>query len=541
MQTSNYFTIINEYQLLIANLINFLKRSSPQNLYFLPNFLSNDYFSVHLLHNNLMDKLKERRNLLIIGAGVVAGGLALYYYFSKKKALVTEDQIDLDNDKLHVINKIKNKYHISHEGMVKLKESILSEFQLGLQKVHDENLKSSIKMLPSFITRKPTGNEEGISYALDVGGTNARAIKVKLNGNGKVEILETRKQVIPDSLLKGRGEDLFDFLAACLCDVLDEGSDHYSIGFTFSFPVDQRSVNSGYLIQWTKGFTTSDVKDNDVVKLLNQALDRAGIKAEVTVLINDTVGSLIASSYLSTEHETIAGIILGTGSNAAYVERQSNIEKLDDKNNEGIMVINTEWGNFDSPRYKYLMPTEQDIILDKNSVNFSQQHFEKMISGMYLGEIVRLELLELSELSLFRHNNSETILKPYHFGTEIMSEIEKDNTSTLSLIKSFLTKLSIPNTTYFERKLLQEICRAVSTRSARLVAAAIAAIVEKVGKKDEPCVIAVDGSLYELYPGYSDIVKSALKELGFTKVILNLTKDGSGIGAAIAAAVLSKE
>lgn len=488
-----------------------------------------------------MDKLRERRNLFILGVAIATSGLALYYMLSKKKKKLTIDQqLNLDRDKLHIINRIKDKYHISYENMVKIKGHILSEFQLGLQKVDGES-QSSIKMLPTFITKKPNGTEEGICYALDVGGTNARAIKVKLDGNGKAEILETRKQVIPSSLMNGRGDDLFDFLAACLSDVLDEGAERYSIGFTFSFPVDQRNVRSGYLIKWTKGFNTSDVTGKDVVKLLDQALERAGIKAEITVLINDTVGTLIASSYLNTEHETIAGIILGTGSNAAYVEKQSSIEKLDEKDNDGIMVINTEWGNFDSPLYKYLIPTEQDIMLDKDSINFSQQHFEKMISGMYLGEIVRLELMELSESSLFRHNNSENILKPYHFGTEMMSEIEKDNTPTLSNIESFLSKLSIPNTTYFERKLLKELCTAVSVRSARLVAAAIAAIVEKVGKIDEHCIVAVDGSLYELYPNYADNIKNALNEMGYSKVILKLTKDGSGIGAALAAAVLSNE
>ena len=34
--------------------------------------------------------------------------------------------------------------------------------------------------------------------------------------------------------------------------------------------------------------------------------------------------------------------------------------------------------------------TEYDEIIDQNSVNVGRQRYEKMIAGMYLGEIVRL-------------------------------------------------------------------------------------------------------------------------------------------------------
>jgi len=46
------------------------------------------------------------------------------------------------------------------------------------------------------------------------------------------------------------------------------------MGFTFSFPVQQTGVNSGFLIEWTKGFSSSDVVGKDVVELLNIALSK---------------------------------------------------------------------------------------------------------------------------------------------------------------------------------------------------------------------------------------------------------------------------
>src|SRR5690606_10794959 len=114
---------------------------------------------IQILHKYPMDKLRERRNLFILGVAIATSGLALYYMLSKKKKKLTIDQqLNLDRDKLHIINRIKDKYHISYENMVKIKGHILSEFQLGLQKVDGES-QSSIKMLPTFITKKPNGTE----------------------------------------------------------------------------------------------------------------------------------------------------------------------------------------------------------------------------------------------------------------------------------------------------------------------------------------------------------------------------------------------
>lgn len=46
---------------------------------------------------------------------------------------------------------------------------------------------------------------------------------------------------------------------------------------------------------------------------------------KVAALVNDTVGTLAAHAY--NDPETFAGIILGTGTNAAYVEQMGNIPK----------------------------------------------------------------------------------------------------------------------------------------------------------------------------------------------------------------------
>jgi len=74
----------------------------------------------------------------------------------------------------------------------------------------------------------------------------------------------------------------------------------------------------------------------------------------------------------------------------------------------GSMVVNTEWGSFDNA-LKVLPNTQYDIDLDKESVNPGIQMFEKRVSGMFLGEILRIALVSMMkkpDVPLFRDDNS---------------------------------------------------------------------------------------------------------------------------------------
>jgi hexokinase len=59
------------------------------------------------------------------------------------------------------------------------------------------------------------------------------------------------------------------------------------LGLTFSFPVDQKALDSGILLTWTKGFSAKNAIGKDVVKLLQDALDRKRIHVKCVALVND--------------------------------------------------------------------------------------------------------------------------------------------------------------------------------------------------------------------------------------------------------------
>jgi hexokinase len=114
-------------------------------------------------------------------------------------------------------------------------------------------------------------------------------------------------------------------------------------------------------------------------------------------LINDTTGCLLACAYK--RPDCAIAVILGTGTNASYVEDMNFVEMYEGEKPERrpAVIINTEWGAFGNTGSLDNVRTEYDFQLDKNSRNPSKQVYEKLISGMYLGELVRLVIVRAVE------------------------------------------------------------------------------------------------------------------------------------------------
>jgi len=400
--------------------------------------------------------------------------------------------------------------------------------------------KSSLKMIPTYVER-PSGNEKGKFIALDLGGTNFRVLELELKGKRKIKKPVVATFALKRKHMRGTGKALFDFIAGSIKTFMRrynlDTRERFDVGFTFSFPVKQRGIAEGVLIRWTKGFRASGVEGKNVVELLNDSLKRKGIKnSKVIALANDTVGTLVARSYKDPNCDV--GVILGTGTNACYCENVSNIARSKGKKTRsGKMVINIEWGNFNK-----VCRTQYDKKLDRISHNTGEQILEKMVSGMYLGEITRLILKDLARRKYILGKTNQLVLnKRGIIKTEYMSSIEGDRSKNLSKTKRVLKKIGILNSKYEDRKLIKKVCSVISRRAARVSAAAMAATVTKIDPTlSKRHTIAIDGSVYEKYPGFSKKIKATLNECFKKKsrnIKLTLAKDGSGKGAAIIAAV----
>jgi len=254
-----------------------------------------------------------------------------------------------------------------------------------------------------------------------------------------------------------------------------------------------------------------------------------------------------------------------------------------------------EWGGFDSHSvagaatvYDYAVDREEDP---------TSQRFEKQISGRYLGEIARKVCVHLMNSGILFANvdpnilaAADTVFRQKHaFTTPMAAAIESssynhvqslsENGNKSKFVKLFLkanneekknirsgwvTKVAMDSiinlngcdspTSFAEqsamahhfaamwmaasekdRILITEVCQMVSTRAARLAAAAIVAVCRKTNKNQ--CTVAVDGSVFEKYPHFKTDMEHAIFEMEGTSRHLSLVhaEDGSGKGAAMIA------
>ncbi|XP_027796792.2 hexokinase-3 [Marmota flaviventris] len=398
---------------------------------------------------------------------------------------------------------------------------------------------SSLRMLPTYVRATPDGSERGDFLALDLGGTNFRVLLVRLT-EGDVQIIN-QVYSIPECVAQGSGQQLFDHIVDCIVDFQQrQGMSGQSLplGFTFSFPCKQVGLDQGILLNWTKGFNASDCEGHDVVHLLREAIKRRqAVELNVVAIVNDTVGTMMSCGYEDPRCEI--GLIVGTGTNACYMEELPNV--VDMAGESGQMCINMEWGAFGDDGSLGMLSTCFDESVDQASINPGKQRFEKMISGMYLGEIVRHILLHLTSLGvLFRGQQTQCLQTRDIFKTKFLSEIESDSLA-LRQVRAILEDLGLPLTSD-DALMVLEVCQAVSQRAAQLCGAGVAAVVEKIrenrGLEELTISVGVDGTLYKLHPHFSSLVAATVRELApCCKVTFLQSEDGSGKGAALVTAV----
>lgn len=390
---------------------------------------------------------------------------------------------------------------------------------------------SSLAMLPSFLT-KPAGSEKGVFLALDFGGTNVRVLLAELTGKGKYTILARHNVLLADPV-KGydytsssaTAADLFGFLADQLA-LIASPDKIYLLGHTFSFPCRQTGINESFLLYWTKEIKTAGVEGQNIAELLRQALfSRSLFHIHPVVIANDTVSALLAAAYQDTYADI--GSICGTGHNTCYLEPSGHIQP---------MYINIESGNFDKlPGNRY------DTLLDKASSRPGAAMLEKRCAGRYIGELLRLVLVDMIQEKILFSGSCPPFLRNEHSLTgkdvAVLQHAADKPEQTAAWLASHSSQLI---STAGDQQLLQTAAKLIAERSARLAAATYAAVLKRIDPSlDYRHTIAIDGSLYEKLPGYAAAIAAALQELLGNKskqVKCILAKDGSGIGAAIAAA-----
>jgi hexokinase len=261
----------------------------------------------------------------------------------------------------------------------------------------------------------------------------------------------------------------------------------------------------------------------------------------IVALVNDTAGTLVASHYR--DPQVKIGSIFSTGCNAAYTEECRLIPKLRGSGlpEDATVIINTEYGAFDNER-KILPLTPFDRQLDDESAHPGRQIYEKMVSGLYIGEMLRLVMLRMHEEGmLFKGKDVSRLRTANSLETSFLSAVEMDMSESLTDVKRVFKESLNLEVAQGELKTCRYLIGLISMRAARLYACGIAAICKKKGIRQ--CHVGVDGTVFSKYSMLKGRAVQGLRDIfdwegdRLDLIALNTAEDGSGVGAALVASV----
>ena len=273
----------------------------------------------------------------------------------------------------------KNIFKLDNEQLKGIAHAFREKVEEGLNKNNAE-----IQCIPTFILPKAT-DVKGKALVLDLGGTNYRVAIVDFSTEKPI-IYPNNGWKKDMSIMKSPGytrEELFKELADLIVEIKRE--EEMPIGYCFSYPTESIPGGDARLLRWTKGVDIREMVGPFVGKpLLDYLNEKNKIRFTGVKVLNDTIASLFAG-LTDKSYDAYIGLIVGTGTNMATFIPSDKITKLDPECHvQGLIPVNLESGNFYPP-----FLTAVDDTVDATSDSLGKQRFEKAVSGMYLGDILK--------------------------------------------------------------------------------------------------------------------------------------------------------
>ena len=277
------------------------------------------------------------------------------------------------------------------------------------------------------------------------------------------------------------------------------------------------------------------------------------LNVRLDAIVNDSSSALLARAYL--DHDTRLATILGTGMNAAVhlpitVLDPSKFRSMSTPVGSRTHVLtNTELSMFG----KNIFPTTRwDKVLNATHILPDYQPFEYLVAGKYIGEIVRLILLEATQTAgLFDGLIAPSLAgAAYSLDTKDLASIDVDESHELVLSRSLFHQWH-PSPHYPGEKdmmFVKDVVKRVSTRSISYFTVGIHALTAVLQRLDtiemDHITIGCDGSIINKYPSYIERAQAILNRMiesgdpqGKMRVSLERTTDSAVLGAAVAGAM----
>ena len=402
-------------------------------------------------------------------------------------------------------------------------DALLDDFRMEMDKGL-AGKESSLKMIPTYISTDHNLPLNEPVIVIDAGGTNLRIALIHFDESAQVVVDEFSKYQMPGVEKEFSANEFFGTLAEYVRPVAAKSE---RIGFCFSYPAEISETRDGKLTCWTKGIKVPEVEGRYIGKGLIDALGSDGEGKKLT-LLNDTIATLLAGKAKSggKNYSSYVGLILGTGTNMAYIEHNSNITKLNNINTNDSQPINVESGNF-----KLAPCGDIDRALFANTPNPLTYMFEKMIAGLYRGDFILLVLKAGAREDLFSEPCAEYIMALNNLEGIHVDKFLKDSAEG---------PLAADVITDEDKETLRSVINGIYLRVAKLTAINISAAVLKSGTGTDPMqpvCVNIDGSTYYKSVGFKKMVETFLEQiLGKRDIAYDLmhVDEAPLVGAAVA-------
>ena len=356
----------------------------------------------------------------------------------------------------------------------------------------------SMDMIPTYLSNDGQLQAGMRAAVIDAGGTNFRSALVHFQPAGYT-VTDMIKRKMPGTEAPCTWDEFVRFTADAIEPLMDRAD---VIGFCFSYAATITPEIDGRVITIDKEVVVEGCEGQLIGASLLAELERRGITGKKIVILNDTVAVLLgmAAGLDKSKYAGFIGQVSGTGTNTCVSLPVSEIKKLGLEGDNG-MIINLESGKYDG-----ITGGDFDRMLDEQSHNPGQKHFEKLTAGVYLGEICHLMLNAAADEGLLSEECAEKVRALPVFdsavidawacgeGYEMLGGNEDDH--------SFAQTLSL----------------ALFRRSARCMCVNLLALAELIGGgREKPICMLAEGSLVQRGRCYRPELERLLQLYGTEK------------------------
>lgn len=346
--------------------------------------------------------------------------------------------------------------------------------------------KSSLRMIPTYLSAQdlPTSGEPVI--VLDAGGTNLRIALMEFTPAGPqagyfntVPMLGTQGHLTV--------EEFYDGLAELMAPIADRSG---RVGFCFSFPCEILPDLDGRVLHFDKEVDIGGAQGSVLGVGLRAALEKRGLRHDHKVaVINDTVAAMLGAMSQGLGDGNSVGFILGTGTNICASFPVDTIGKLPAQHRQkgGTMVINLESGGFDA-----LERSPVDLAFDATLADPGTQVLEKLISGAYQGPMALAYLRAAADTGLFSNA-----------GVAGYKALPALTAKDISMFLGGADDHPLGFLSPADKAVTLEILDGFFRRASMLTAATLAAVLEVCGQSKDPArpvAIAAEGTTFYKCP-----------------------------------------